>query len=366
MKICFLAHAVSIHTRRWLYYFRDRGHQVSIISFTPAKLEPGIELYYLQPPWSISYEYANWHYLFHLPRVRQIVHHLQPDLLNAHYLSSYGFLGALIKPRGCPLVSSLHGNDILIFPKESFLHRWVISFALKRADMITSVAQHMTQVLGNYMSGDKPVLTLQYGVDTALFCSPATSTPRLPVCLSNRAMVSDSNLETVLQAARILEDTNSPVHLDMAGEGELAALLRQKATELHLESRLSFLGHIEHARMANKLKTAALFVSMSITDGTPLSLLEAMACGAFPVVSDIPANREWVTDGVNGYLVPLYAPEQLAHRLNEAWHQPELREAAAQYNWQLIQEKGDYQKNMAIIETAFTRLLEHEHERASK
>ena len=76
-------------------------------------------------------------------------------------------------------------------------------------------------------------------------------------------------------------------------------------------------------------------------------------------VSDIPANREWITDGVNGYLVSPNSPEQLADRINDAWNHLELREAAAKHNWSVIRERGDYRKNMSIIESEFMRLAGH-------
>lgn len=362
MKICFLAHAASIHTRRWTAYFRDRGHQVSLVSLTPANSEPGIDLHLLPAPRRISYERTNWHYLVRLPQLWATVRKIQPDLLNAHFLSSYGLLAALIRPRRCPLVISLHGSDILVIPKRSWLHQQAARFALDQAHLITSVAQHMSQIVVDYVTADKPILTLQYGVDTNCFYPISVDgAARIPLCISNRAMVSTSNLETILLAARALKQSESPLRVQMIGGGDLSADLKKMATELELEDQVSFVGQIVPSQMAETLRSAALYVSMSRSDGTSLSVLEAMACGAFPVVSDIPANREWITNGVNGYLVSPDSATELAEKLDRAWHQPDLRETAAVYNWSLIREKGDYQTNMHRIETAFEALLKKIH-----
>jgi glycosyltransferase involved in cell wall biosynthesis len=359
MKICFFANANSIHTRHWTRYFRDLGHQVSVVTLTPAVPEPGIELHCLEYRWRGSYQRVKWRYrLLQLPGLWRTVRDIKPDILNAHFLSNYGLFGALVRPNNCPLVISLHGSDILIFPKRSFLHRWAIRFALSRAHMITSVAQHMTQVLYKYMVPGKPVQTLQYGVDTDLFRPLVASTPREPVCISTRYMVPVSNLETVLLAAQILERQGSPIRINIAGTGVLLPLLRQKASELQLNDRVSFLGDMGHLRTPELLRSASLYVSMSLSDGASISLLEAMACGTFPVVSDIAGNREWINDGVNGYLVPPDSPVKLAQRLTDAWNQPELRSSAAKYNRSLILEKGDYQKNMKIIESAYVHLVQ--------
>ena len=356
MKICFLAHAASIHTRRWMYFFRDQGHQVSVITLTPTEPLANIDVHFLQSQRASSYKRTNWHYLLKLPHLYRKIRDIQPDIINAHFLSSYGFLGALIKPTRIPFVVSLHGSDILIFPKRSPLHRWVTRFTLKQADMITSVALHITQELENYGIDQKLLLTLQYGVDTKKFYLVSASAPRDPVCLSNRAMVSVSNLNTVLLAARELKKINPKIHIYLAGEGDLSESLHAQVKELSLENQVSFLGKIEHKEMPDLLKKAAIYISMTTSDGTSLSLLEAMACGAFPIVSDIPANQAWIQDGVNGYLVSPNSPQQLAEKINNAWQQPQLRQKAARYNWSLIQKKGSYKKNMTIIENAFNNL----------
>jgi len=359
MKICFLAHGVSIHTRKWARYFRDQGHQVSLVTLTPDEPMPGMEIYDLKHCWHVSYENTNWHYLLKLPRLWKVVRDIKPDILIAIFLSSYGMLGALVRLKRSPLVIRVCGSDIFVFPKLSFIHSLLTRFALSRADLVISVAQHMTQTLSDYMAADKPVLTQQYGIDTNQFFPPHEAvSSRAPVCLSNRAMVPICNLETILLAACKLEAQGSPLHINLAGHGEQFNLLKQKADALKLRDRVSFVGHIDHVRMPEELQAASIYISMSLSDGTSISLMEAMACGAFPVVSDIPANREWITDGVNGYLVSPHSPDQLAQRLNDAWNRHELRKRAAERNWSIIREKGDYKKNMAIIESAFLPLTE--------
>jgi glycosyltransferase involved in cell wall biosynthesis len=329
---------------------------VSLVTLTTGEPEPGIELHNVRHRWHISHERANWHYLLKLARLWKVVRDIQPDILNAHFISSYGILGALVRPAKCPLALTVCGSDLFVFPKRSFLHSMVTRFALHRADLIISVAQHMTQILSEYVAVDKPVMTQQYGVDTDCFYPPPYLALRPPVCLSNRAIVPVSNLESILLGARKIEDQDSSIRIHLAGNGEQSAFLRRRATQLQLGDRVSFLGSIDHAQMPEMLRSASIYVSMSSSDGASLSLMEAMACGAFPVVSDIPANREWITGGINGYLVPLGSPNLLAERLNDAWNHPELREAAAKQNWSLIREKGEYRKNMAIIESAFMRL----------
>jgi glycosyltransferase involved in cell wall biosynthesis len=356
MNICFLAHGASIHTQRWTHYFRDQGHAVSVISLTDAEPEPGIRLKVLASPGQVKHEGTNWQYLSRLPSLHRAVRAMQPDIVNAHFLSSYGVLGALVQPKVTPLVVSLHGSDILLIPNRSAVHRRAARFALNRADLVTSVAQHMTDVVRDFVADDKPILTLQYGVDTDRFFPPDDHSERMPIVVSNRAMVQTSDLGTILDAANLLKERRSILRVEMLGTGEPAARLQQQATELELEEYVHFAGHVTHEEMADLLRSAAIYVSMSLSDGTSLSLLEAMACGCFPIVSDIPANREWITDGVNGFLVPSRGAAELAERLERAWSDSALRRSAAEYNNAQIRKRGDYRENMAQIEGAFQRL----------
>jgi glycosyltransferase involved in cell wall biosynthesis len=357
MKICFLAHANSIHTIRWAAFFRDHGHECHIISLTrPDDTLHGVTFHIIPHPFHISYEHSNWHYLLQTPTIWRHIHRIQPDIVNAHFLSSYGFLGALICPKSIPLVLSLHGSDILIIPKRSKLHRWITVFSLKRARLIISVAQHMTDVLHQYISLEKPVLTMQYGIDTDIFHPPKEIKPRLPIVISLRSMVNISHLEILLLAIAYLKDLGSPLQFYLAGNGELRPALEKQAVDQGIQDMMHFVGQIPHQQLPNTLRQVAIYVSTSASDGTSLSLLEAMACGTFPVVTDIPANREWIQHGVNGLLIQPGSPTDLAENILHAWCNDPLRIQAISLNWDIVRERGNYQTNMSKIEQAFINL----------
>ena len=79
--------------------------------------------------------------------------------------------------------------------------------------------------------------------------------------------------------------------------------LEREVESLNINSSVKFLGRVPHEEMPNLLAQADIYVSTSLHDGTSVSLLEAMGSGAFPVVTDIPSNREWIINGENGFLV---------------------------------------------------------------
>jgi glycosyltransferase involved in cell wall biosynthesis len=311
---------------------------------------------YIQHMYPISYERSNWQYLVHLPAIRRLIRRIQPDLVNAHFLSSYGLLGALTCPKRIPYVISLYGSDILVIPERSPIHRLAARFSLSRASLVISVSENMTKTLKRYLPDRVPVLTTQYGINLDMFHPQDGDAPREPLCLSTRALVNISDLETLLTAAKTLHGEGEHYQFIVAGEGELKEHLAALVKTYNLQEYVAFVGKIEADKMPEMYQKAAIYVSTSLSDGSSLSLLEAMACGAFPVVADIPANREWIEHGVNGYLFKPGSSAELAGCINEAWKNLDLRNTAADKNRQIVQQKANYLLNLRAIEQAYISL----------
>ena len=115
-------------------------------------------------------------------------------------------------------------------------------------------------------------------------------------------------------------------------------------------SAVAFLGGVDRARLLAELAISQVYVSLSISDGTSTSLLEGFASGLFPILSDIPQNREWIdSSAANGILVPLHDSAALALALERALRDEELRVRAAIFNQRLVRERADAYRNMGVV-----------------
>ena len=161
--LCYLADAADIHTQRWAWHFAERGHRVTVISLNPFDLE-GVNVVYIKP----ATRWPRLNYIVSALTVRRLIRQLQPDILHAHYATGHGLLGAIAGLH--PFVVTAWGTDILISPEESFVYRRLVHWVLERADLVTSMARHMTTHLveRRYVAPDK-VITLPFGVDTRQF-----------------------------------------------------------------------------------------------------------------------------------------------------------------------------------------------------
>jgi glycosyltransferase involved in cell wall biosynthesis len=147
------------------------------------------------------------------------------------------------------------------------------------------------------------------------------------------------------------------LELHIVGEGALKETLVKEAKDLGIEAETTFHGRMAHSELGNLLRECNIYVSMPLSEGVSASLFEAMACGCFPVVCDLEANRFWVNDGENGFLIPLDDVEMLAKRIAETQNNPELYTRAREANFQLIREKATIKNNIATFISRYEELI---------
>ena len=282
------------------------------------------------------------------------------DVIHAHWVVPAGLI-ALLAARICgkPVVVTAHGSDILVTPKDNVLIRKLVEFVLKRADAITSVAEHLTsEIVDMGISRDRlvtfpmSVVTDSFGVDGPAAWSGTAG----PVVFSNRSLYPVYDVEVLVRAAPKIFEKVPEARVLIAGEGPEADRLASLARELGVAGRVDFPGAIPHERMPNYLRGASVYVSTALSDGASVSLLEAMACGTFPVAADIPANREWIEEGKNGLLFPPGDADALAEKIEKCLKDSALRAEARETNIGLIRERAQWSSNVEKLLGLYERV----------
>jgi glycosyltransferase involved in cell wall biosynthesis len=139
----------------------------------------------------------------------------------------------------------------------------------------------------------------------------------------------------------------------MAGEPQALRLSR----ELGIEGAVDLLPRQTRTEMATLFQRSQVVVSPSTHDGTPNTLLEALACGCYPVVGDIESLREWITPGVNGALVDPGDARALAEAVCLGLADAELRQKAAAHNLALVDERAEYGMVMREAEGFYRQIV---------
>jgi len=351
-RLLLLGDARQVHLARWAAYFIDRGWDVLTVSLEESTGFPG-RLEHIRMtnrlPHALRYPAA-------ARRVRRIMHRFKPHIVNAHFVPNYGLMATILGFE--PWVLSTWGSDIMTDPDKSPFHRWRTRRVLHRVQWVTSDADVMTARLGAFGVDAGKILTFPLGVDTSHF-SPRENPPEDgPRVVSNRKLEDVYSVDTIVDAFPGVHELFPSATLVIAGEGTLRTELGKRAEHSIASGSIMFIGAVDHHRMPTLLQENHVYVSMSLSDTTSVSLLEAMACGLFPIVSDIPANREWIVPGENGMLVPVRQPMRLATAIVQAWRDRELREKARERNLDIIRERATWQENMQPVGDLFDRLVD--------
>ncbi|MGQ9847186.1 MAG: glycosyltransferase [Bacteroidales bacterium] len=243
---------------------------------------------------------GNIHLLKLLPKIKQIIKQIKPNFINAHYITSYGFLASLAKPRYSKLILSAWGSDILVTPFESNIKKKITQYALKKACLITSDSLFMSDKI-RILYSNANISTFPFGLEKLPECSIEDKNPWL--FFSNRALTPNYRIDWVLELFSEICKTTSEARLIIANEGSEKVKLLKKATELGISDKIEWVGFVDAEKQVEIYKKATYFFSVPISDATSVSLLEAMAYGCVPIVSDIPANHEWIKHLENGVIV---------------------------------------------------------------
>jgi L-malate glycosyltransferase len=237
-----------------------------------------------------------------LPTVARWLKAVQPQVLHAHYLTSHGTLAWLAqrlwRVPGL-LVSSAWGSDVLLTPERSRVARWLLRRVLAASAVCTSDSHHMAERMKAL--GARRLAVFPFGLESM---PPAPVGPRQPgLCFSNRGLEPLYRIDRVLRAFAAYAAVQPAAELVVANTGSQAQALQALARQLGIGERTWFVGRLDAAAQAAFYDRASLYFSLPDSDSVAVSLLEAMAHGCIPVVSDLPANREVVADGINGLVL---------------------------------------------------------------
>jgi glycosyltransferase involved in cell wall biosynthesis len=321
VRILLLAHGPSIHTRRWARALRERGHDLRLLTAHESK---GADLpgRVVGVPWPVD----ALRYLSALGPVRREIQDSKPDVTVAHFLPNYGLLAALAGPRSWML--ACWGSDLLVNARRSPLHRARARYVLRKAPLVHVDAEVLAEAAVDLGAARSRIWTRAWGVDPlALEPDPSPRAGRdrsRPVrILWTRQLEPVYDPEPFLRALGILKRRGVGFHATLAGDGPLLPRVRTWIQEEGLEPNVSLVGFVDEERLRALYRESDVYVSTSRSDSTSQSLLEAMAAGLVPIVSDIAGNREWVTHRRQGYLVPTRDPDALACAIAEASRDPE-------------------------------------------
>jgi glycosyltransferase involved in cell wall biosynthesis len=244
---------------------------------------------------------GNFGLLLALPQTARWLRQVRPDWLHAHYLTSHGTLAWLaLRLFGVPgrLVGSAWGSDILVTPRRGGIWRWLTRRVLAACTLTTSDSQAMAARMRDL--GAVEVMVFPFGLE-AMPPAPAGKDPDL--VFANRGLEPIYRPQRVLQVFAAMAALYPTLRLVVANDGSLRTALERQTRAMGLAARVQFLGRLDSSTQAHWYDRAQWYVSLPESDSVAVSVIEAMAYGCIPLLSDLPANCELVRHGDNGLIL---------------------------------------------------------------
>jgi len=276
------------------------------------------------------------------------------NLIHAHWAIPTGLIGtwvgSLLKK---PLIVTIHGSDLRMALERPGFLRKIFVFVCHHATHLNCVSNGQKKEMEQLGILGEKISIIPMGVDDAFLEKGKNRkiefNKRPFIILSNRNLLPLYNVSLLIRAIPIVLKEEPRTKFLIAGDGSEKKYLESEVEHLNVSTSVQFLGRVAHQEMPNLLGQSDIYVSTSPYDGTSVSLLEALASGAFPVVTDIPSNREWIAEGDNGFLVPKENENLLAKKIVEAIRDHRLLGEAHEKNRKLVEQRAYWRENIKKI-----------------
>lgn len=363
LRLCFVGPAASVTTRRWVEWFAARGHDTTVFTVEPAEAPSFRQIDVGSFAWP-----RKLGRLLSIARLALAVRRLKPDVVHVHY--ARGLAWGLLLARFHPYVVFPWGSDVLEEQGafREWYSRWLTRALLERADLITVPSEYLETRIRALLPTMPAVARIAPGIDLQRFRSGLDVRSLrerwrigegMKVIFSPRLARPFYKLERIIETLPAVREKVPEAVLVVAEQSPdqaYVARLRRLAADLGVADFVRFAGAVPYPDMPLWYNLADAVVMVPQSDGLPNSLVEAMACGAVPVLSRLPQYAELVNHGENGFLVD---PQQgdLAGALVGVLSDPGVMKAhIARANRAKVMAMADQDCEMARMEDWYGRL----------
>jgi glycosyltransferase involved in cell wall biosynthesis len=362
MRVLYFSDNTSDHNRRFLDKLSQAGLEVWFLDPTTDRLAenwlpPGVR--WIRAGQKMRRDAGPLESAEFLPEFKDLLKAIRPDLVHAGPAQNCGYVTALSKFH--PWLLASWGSDVLLASEQGAEWKQAVQTALASADGFFCDCDAV-RVRAKQLADipDARIVQLPWGIRKGSFTPegerPAREEfahePGTCVFISTRSWEPVYGIDVMVEAFRLAHRADSSLRLLLLGNGSGAARVHGFITSHRLQRTVGLPGNVSRNDMPKWFRAADVYVSCSRSDGTSVSLLEAMATGLPVVVSDLPSNREWVVEEQNGWLAPANSAEEFADRfLRAAKLVPERRKEFSQRSRRIVEERADWDRN-------FPRLLE--------
>jgi glycosyltransferase involved in cell wall biosynthesis len=353
LKIVFLSPTDSSHTIKWANSLSEHGIKVLVYGLKKSiktEFHKDIVVEELDVPAEVISKkggsLSKLVYFKAYPQIKHILKTYKPQLLHAHYATSYGLLGAMTGFH--PFVLSVWGSDVFTFPRRSLAHKMLFKYNLINADRVLSTSRFMSEEISKYTS--KKIEVTPFGVDLDKFY-PCRDLKLFEgegnfIIGTIKGLEKQYGVEYLIEAFTLLKKRNDDkrIKLLIVGDGSLKSLILKKIEDSPYMDDIILTGKVKFTEIHKYHNVLDIYIAISIMDDESfgVAVLEASACEKPVIVSNVGGLPEVVIDKATGFLVPPKDPESTSLKIEELMNNRDLRERMGKagrefvyknYNW---------------------------------
>jgi glycosyltransferase involved in cell wall biosynthesis len=294
---------------------------------------------------------------------KKIYEDFKPDITHTGYVWQVGILASNIDVH--PHLSMVWGSDILTEPDKRWFYKILVKKVLLQADHIQCDAEVVKKkIISDYLIKAEKITVFPWGIDLNIFKPLNKSGCRNNLKLDQNKFIIIYNrfLEPIYGVMDLLEGfkrfcTNkNDVSLIMLSDGSLKKQVIRFISDNNLESKIHLNGRVNNSELPIFLNASDIYISTSQSDGSSLSMLEAMACGTPMVLTDMPAIREWVSEN-DAILIPRNNPELVNSALEKYYNDRQLMKEYGQISMKIASERANWDLNYAKLTEIYSNII---------
>lgn len=396
MHILITADGRSPIAINWIRMVLDAGHMVTLVTTYPCQEIPGVEhiipLHVAfgslagggsSPSSALRRLVRRFRPLFQAARntfaplgmeragrqFSRLVEQVQPDIVHALRIPYEGILASHTPP-GIPLVVNIWGNDFTLHANSSRMLGRLTTGTLRRADALMADTRRDLRLAVRWgFDSTKPALALPSagGIDLEQV-GAAVSLPfrqevfakipkDIPWVVNPRGIRAYTRTDVFFQSIPLVLNRWQNVRFLCPGM-ENRKEAEDWVQRLGIDDHVHLLPVLSQDDLWRLFSRSVMSLSITMHDGTPNTLLEAMACGSLPIAGDLETLREWITPGVNGLLVDPNQPQAVADAMLLGFANPQLFRTAAEINRNIILERAETRMVREKLQKFYQEILQ--------
>ena len=304
----------------------ERGHNVTIITRgtwnkTQREVIDGVEVIKVQfiPFYPF---YIHLHGIF----VNKIFRSLESQIDIVHIHSP---LPPFIET-SLPIITTVHSPKFVDFSRAkvtsfyslfSKISARFVSYSielklLQTSDIVTTLSRSIAQELKRYYLDTGKICVISNGVDEKFFVPAKDSIENGNKYILYVGRIDrEKGLFDLIDCGKYMCNERSDISFLLAGKGRDLDTLKKKAEKLGLQDKFIFLGQVGREQLVRLYQKSTIFAFPSYHEGIPTAVLEAMSCGLPIIATNVRGNRDLISHGKNGILVPPWSPKEMAETI---------------------------------------------------